>query len=35
MVDMLLKKTVLTGDEFDKAIITHLVNGEPEGAPSY
>lgn len=35
MVDMLLKKTVLTGDEFDKAIITHLDFGEPEGEPSY
>ena len=35
MVDMLLKKTVLTGDEFDKAIITHLNWGEPEGEPSY
>ena len=35
MVDMLLKKTVLTGDEFDKAIITHLDSGEPEGEPSY
>jgi cell division protease FtsH len=35
MVDMLLKKTTLTGNEFDKAIISHLDNGEPEGAPSY
>ena len=35
MVDMLLKKTVLTGDEFDNAIITHLNWGEPEGEPSY
>jgi cell division protease FtsH len=35
MVDMLLKKTVLNGQEFDEAIITHLDNGEPEGSPSY
>ena len=35
MVDMLLKKSVLTGEEFDSAIKTHLDWGEPEGCPSF
>lgn len=35
MVDMLLKKNVLTGEEFDDAIKTHLDWGEPEGCPSF
>lgn len=36
MVDMLLKKNVLSGEEFDSAISTHLESwGEPEGAPSF
>jgi len=35
MVEMLLKKNVLTGADFEEALKTHLDWGEPEGAPSF